>query len=607
MYDRVLEATVLHDASEKLPAGAFSARQGIAPMVHHHPKSLCWETNGRKGDFLSPTVEDSIRIRFLKYSDGLEVGQSRQTLFLYDDLGNLEMTPFEQKLDDLIHHLEAIAADPVLDLEREEYKLPVSRVKRFSSRALPELAGHSEDWLRRTFTSVVPSRLLAEVQSDCWATYENVMMVSLCRDIDNYLFRRLRELSHLKGAFDEILALHVDQSIIPVFRERLLKRVGEYFDTKNSSHEDAQSLVKTTRDRLSQLRLKLGSLKKRELFRRVKPRGVTSTIHMTNLLQNHQHYRYLVGLTESLHFEKKKQEAAPDQFEASQQNLMQGVCCYTECCIRESLKSLGYNLRPQTDIYEHKTKAQEVTVRVKHSEIIVEESLRHRTIRFVALPSDPAAFYEECAAKVDTVVIYPSADGAGPQTRSPAQFKAGSRSVFSIPLSPLSLYSEEMVAGILFRWLIGQELKGFPGKIEKVPGIIIQFIEDDPELSSCFEIDGSTVLVFSHPSSELGLLAITDRYEEFCRHKRIAQQAVKKALNEVDIALRALAVIFSCPDCQHLQIPRESQKKGKQFQLWCSNCGSIEWGASNDGNWFIRCDGQSAEGVAFKHYGRFSN
>jgi len=448
---------------------------------------------------------------------------------------------------------------------------------------------------------------LAEVQSDCWATYENLMMVSLCRDIDNYLSRRLRELYQLNGAFDEIQALNEDQLIMPILRDRFLKRVDAYFDAKNKSHNDAQSLVKKTQDRLSLLQFKLRSLWNRELFRRVKPRGAIGTIHMTNLLQNHQHYRYLVNLTEALNFEAGKQETPPDQFEASQRNLMQGVCCYTECCIRESLKSLGYNSRPQTDIFEHKTKAQEVTVRVKDSEILIEESLRHRTIRFVALPSDPVDFYESCAVKGDTIVVYPSADGVGPQKLSPAQFKAGSWPVFCIPLSPLSLYSEEMVAGILFRWLVGQELEEFPKKIEKIPGAIIQFIIDDPELSSCCEIDGHTARVFSRPALDSGLSSINARYEEFCRHKRVPKQAVEKAINDVDTALRALALIFSCPDCQQLQIPRGPQKNGKEFQLRCSSCGNIEWGASNDGNWFVRCNEKSSRDAGFKHYGRFCN
>ena len=59
--------------------------------------------------------------------------------FLQDDIDQI-------KRNDPLTHLKEAAARPILDLKEEEIKQPTSRVKKFASRALEYLAGHSEDW-----------------------------------------------------------------------------------------------------------------------------------------------------------------------------------------------------------------------------------------------------------------------------------------------------------------------------------------------------------------------------------------------------------------------------------------------------------------------------
>jgi uncharacterized protein YktA (UPF0223 family) len=601
MYDRITQQGVPRLSGREVPAGALCPAIGGMPYVHRHAHDRGLKTPDWSGEWISPPVDDKIRIRFSKFSEEIR----KESLLFYEDPSELLLTTFEEVLSESICHLQEIVARPVLSLNREELKLPVSRVKRFSSRAIPELACHSEDWLRRTFISVVPNRLMAEVQSDQWDTYENRFMVSFCEKIERFLEKRLRENKQLKNAYEEIQSICDNpRSVSEDLRERFMKRIDSYFGGRNRDSEE--SSLSETRKMQENLLQQLKQMKNSELFRHVRPNLNLSSIHMTNLLQNDQHYRHLVILHNAW-VKEREGKASDEQFESNQGQLMDGVADYLECCCRDSLRGMGFtNLGKRS--FRHLTNSLRVTVRRGGAELVLKESLENRSIRFVALPADPGEYYTLTKSNDPTIIVYPSGDGSGPKLLSLSQSLSADGEIRSIPLSPLSLYSEEMVAGILFRWLFAHQFMHFPARVSKVPSVVQQFIESDPELSLCHvngggnEVNFVDIPIWFNDAEAI----LEERLQEFCRVKRIQQlQLPKDTIKDVSRGFRSLSLMFTCPKCH--QMPQRNERSGRGFELRCYSCGQFRWGSSDGGKWFVRTGGDADRSDIFLYAGRFSS
>ena len=599
MYDRVVQ----HDfRGSNLPAGVISLRRDSAPLVHRHHNRRSVEVGGWNGEWINSPVEEDIRIRFTKYSEA----DRNESLFLYEDLEDLKLRPFEYTLGKMMQHLQSVAAAPVLDLNREELKLPVSRVKRFSSRAVSELSCHSEDWLRRTFTSVIPNRLLAEIQSDQWDTYENRLMVTLCRDIEHYLEKRLREINQLKNACEEIQAIYDGSiSVANPLRDRFMKRIDSYFRGRNRNNEE--SSLEETKEKLEALLRMLKRLRNRELFKRVTAKGRIDNIHMTNLLQNHPHYRYLMILHRALIAETGDVVPTVEEFESNQRCLVEGVAAYVECCCRASLSEIGFKELGKHG-FQYVTKSLRVSVRREGSDIVLKESLGNRSLRFVALPTSPDDYYDKEKTDGSTIIAYPSGDGSGPKSLSLSGFLGDGVGVPRLPLSPLSLYSEEMIAGILFRWLMTHQYEYFPFRIEKVPTLLQEFIKSEDEFSTIHAATGANeICLFNMPTWYDGKESITQKYQEFCKERRKTQvQLPKNTFDDIDRGFRSLRIMFTCPNCHHTQPQYGIKASDRQFEISCHSCETFKWGASSNGRWFVRGDWQPAGESNIAFAGRFT-
>ena len=137
-----------------------------------------------------------------------------------DDLKRNQLEKFLQKdidqikRNDPLTHLKEAVARPILDLKEEEIKQPTSRVKKFASRALEYLAGHSEDWRNRSFVGVHPQRLLSLVRDDKWETYENRLMFTLCKILISLINQRLQRLKNIDNAYNEIELYYQEVSYV---------------------------------------------------------------------------------------------------------------------------------------------------------------------------------------------------------------------------------------------------------------------------------------------------------------------------------------------------------------------------------------------------------
>ena len=219
-----------------------------------------------------------------------------------DDLDRNQLETFLQedidqiKQNDPLTHLKEAAARPILDLKEEEIKQPTSRVKKFASRALEYLAGHSEDWRNRSFVGVHPQRLLSLVRDDKWETYENRLMFTLCKILISLINQRLQRLKNIDNAYNEIELYYQEVSHVDYLsmESELSSLLKEYSIEKVKENRE---LLKRTIDFLKYLQRVISSFWNTLLFSNLKiiPNVEVDINHdiMTNVLMNNQHYRYL--------------------------------------------------------------------------------------------------------------------------------------------------------------------------------------------------------------------------------------------------------------------------------------------------------------------------
>ncbi len=263
-----------------------------------------------QGRFDCPLLDqEQVLASLREISEEVEIAESLDDYIaispLINDIeGRLALTEFEQQLVDDLFHLEHIVRFPDARLDRVEEKQPVSRVSRFSNRALNQLSAHSEDWLRRKYQSVIPRQVLALRIDEDIDIYENRVTARLIRELITYLCKRIdEELKQLEDFFEEISKIlnqynHANRPIWYRKVNRNYKLIGDVFST---GMESRQKQTRNTRDTLFAARQRLLVLLGLPFFQQVQRHAeLGRSLHLTNRFQNHAHYRSVVTLWEAL-------------------------------------------------------------------------------------------------------------------------------------------------------------------------------------------------------------------------------------------------------------------------------------------------------------------
>lgn len=256
--------------------------------------------------------------------------------------------PLEREIEGQINHLQEIDRRPRFSIHYETDVSPLSRAKRLAPTALTYLAAHSEDWHRRTISSVKPKRVLALFSDDQWAIYENCIYARLLDLLDRHLSDRLYELNSLKETLQEALELTESMDLDFRIRESLCSLWG-----------DAQSMKKTaslldetaeTIERLGNLARKIANLKQGELYRHI-PRGthVPAQLRDTNILVHDQHYRHLRTLW--LLYQKRASDEKKTGLEihALNQRIFENYLLYTGMILTQVILASCENIRRERD------------------------------------------------------------------------------------------------------------------------------------------------------------------------------------------------------------------------------------------------------------------
>jgi hypothetical protein len=601
VYDLVLKKKVNIIFNIRLPSGVLAEKDGAKPLVHSKGKT--WHFGEFSGELLTEKGDDDTRLRFAQIINNQKKDDDENyivhTFSLYENISDLDLNEFEKILKEEIPHLESIAANPVLDLKRDEIKLPISRVKRYTSRALPHLSGHSEDWQGRTFSSVVPKRLYALILEDTWATYENRLTRTLCQEMDTALTRRINTGNKVSDSLNQISELYKNRSdYYQKTGERYDKRASSYFNIETREQERANASLRVTIDILKNLRKNIRGFLNSQLCKKINQTQPVSldNIKLTNLLQHHQHYRYVVVLRN--YFLKvigKSYEKNAEEIEKEQLDLISNITRYVELCIRQIFKEDGYQKQGQSVFIKG---AHKIELCVNEKEVIM-HLLSFKGIaplRFISVPCDPKDYYSEkkTTFEGDTVIVYPgNSEGV--------EFVSKKGSINKIGISPFSIFSEEIIASIIFKWLTISIFKEYPKKREKVPESFRVFIKKN--YPDSLDINGSDITILK-PIKNLTAEMLKRDFEKFKRtsqwKKDIVQDEVINALIEGSNIASAVSTCFVCGEDKSYSFKTDNNG----INLRCDPC-NARWGKNNNGKYFFRIEHSGKE--SFPALGRYEN
>ncbi|GAB2845472.1 hypothetical protein GCM10027200_52060 [Lentzea nigeriaca] len=201
----------------------------------------------------------------------------------------------EKALDEWRGDLAAVCRSPHTRLRTEHQLMPVSMVRRISSRTINHLAQHSETWASRGRTGVHPNRLLGQVTVADTELVENRIVAMLLDELLVHATERLVRLSRISSMFEDVRRFLDDASARPwKTRVAAFERVGQVLRDVRLDQELDQA-----RRQAEALRADLSALGRSPLRTGVtRPLNPGLRVPGTNLFVNDPHYRRCGSLWE---------------------------------------------------------------------------------------------------------------------------------------------------------------------------------------------------------------------------------------------------------------------------------------------------------------------
>lgn len=251
--------------------------------------------------------------------------------------GDLELTRLERLIQEKFGHLKSICTKPRSYLRTDIERLPISRARRFPSKAANYLASHTEDWEKPTLRSVLPKRILSEVREEELNIYENRVTIQLIDLMNFYLLRRITILSKLLNLCRNA-SNHSSSTKGTHWRQnRIYKIWGE---SENAG--DLKIKAEETLKEVKRLYFLIKGLKDSPLYQEIYANAsVSKNIHMTNILTNDPHYRYVPILWKEVTNETFQKARTPEQFYLSLQEFCVNFGYYCALLVFRALEQLG--------------------------------------------------------------------------------------------------------------------------------------------------------------------------------------------------------------------------------------------------------------------------
>ena len=404
-------------------------------------------------------------------------------------------------------HLQTIAKRPRMDMRYDTEILPVSRVQRMAVDAVTRLASHSEDWVRREITGVVPGRLKAEISQDELVIYENVVFARLLDRLGQTLRKRLRDLDALLGKQAEAGKLENAQHLDHRLRHDLCDLWGQSF----AEQAGAAISAHVTRGEISALLGKVRQLQRSTVVQAI-PEGqqVPLSLRSTNILQHDPHYRYLRPLWLGAHSNLLQHTSSPQVAINHQRERAHSYSVYVGLLIRHALHASKI-VSALDDGATWRFGLATLTVRSEREGWIVQLRTHLGAVEQLTVVPAWRGYLNWESQKLDRCVMFChpiDADGDGRETSGDSV------------LHPMQFYGVERVRQTIERWLLVQLLAEYPFKVKNVPVFLVNELKNvAPDI---LHIEGRSILILEAPDAQVqkkidDLLRTAERGHEITR------------------------------------------------------------------------------------------
>lgn len=382
-------------------------------------------------------------------------------------LGRSEMQPLETLLLDIIKtgHLYEIAYHPKIELIQKEELVLTGRAKRLSSKAPDYLSAHSEDWQSRTFTGILPKRIITRLNEDNYNIYENRVFARLIDHLDIYLVNRLGEIGQLADIFDAAVTYSLGGNLYWRISENICSMWGQSFSNEELNH--AASKSKITIENLRFLLREIRSLRQSKLYKAI-PQNVHigSQLKLTNVLAHDQHYRHLLRLWNAWLKVQECAEQDPWEKICIAQQRAHLYADYVQLLVYHALNAIKLNPNEPNTKLVVKRDGFDTTIKTKLGRFRItpvftdldginlpaESHINIDEYRLIVSPYNPL----KVGAIKPNEFVCPTFQYAGE----------------SITASPLELFSIENLAMALQRWHLKKLASGYGQKIEANKSIV---------------------------------------------------------------------------------------------------------------------------------------
>ena len=497
------------------------------------------------------SVIDAAVLAVAEQLESMNPGGSLPSPVMPTKLGELaQMYPLEQLLEATLSagHLQTIAKRPRMDMRYDTEMLPVSRVQRMAVDAVTRLASHSEDWIRREITGVVPGRLKAEISQDELVIYENIVFARLLDRLRKTLRKRLRDLDALLSKQAEAGKLENAQNLDYRLRHDLCELWGQ----SSAGQPGAGKSVHATRDQISALLGKVTQLQRSTVVQAIPPmQQVQRSLRSTNILQHDPHYRHLRPLWLLAHSSLLQQACSPQDWFNDQRQRVQRYSAYVGLLVRHALHASKV-LDPQGDGVSWRFGPSTLTLRDDRGDWILQLRTNTGSVEQLTVVSAWRGRLDWEGQKLDRCVLFCHPGGT--------EFDDSGTGNDSVA-NPLQFYGVERVRQAVDRWLLVQLLIRYPFHVKNVPAALADACNN--AAPDVIKVDRRSLSIIGPPSEH-----VRAKLDEIMRVSKISQETTH-AIND---ALDQARLLIRCRLCGDSVPPNDFKGSAHGFKASCG-CG----------------------------------
>lgn len=296
-------------------------------------------------DYAGDLMEDGISFTKLKEllvtsKIDLEMEKDNVTWVMSESL----LGEIEKAMPDLLK----IAKKPRSFIESHDEKMLVESASKIGHKAIAQLSRDSKDWYARTFVSVKPKNITAEVTNETFSIYENKVFVSLIKRLDKDIYAkkkdaeaqlRKQEQSVSSKTIDDYLNLSGNDSSAWSFN--LYKR-AIWTKPSGSDDEDLKE-IRTLCERIDKISKQLSRIKTSKVYKDLaRTKKESSPILRTNIFLYDKRYKTVLSLWKELDSDKfsKSEDLKDKVIDTQQAEINYGL--YVLLSIAYAFGDLGY-------------------------------------------------------------------------------------------------------------------------------------------------------------------------------------------------------------------------------------------------------------------------